>query len=156
MYPAQKELLLGGRGEFLDSAVCHTRVGFGYQQVGGDMARPLLLSSAEALLFSMEGRCIRLSTLISALFCHLCLVCECSAAICSTEVRCRGNILDKSHCFLLPSQLHCYCLRCPFYQEQWLNLYFAVALDRVADMVLCEDGSKGVPCPNKSSGADHS
>ncbi|KAF4788581.1 hypothetical protein TURU_159443 [Turdus rufiventris] len=41
-------------------------------------------------------------------------------------------------------------------QEQWLNLYFAVALDRVADMVLCEDGSKGVPCPNKSSGADHS
>lgn len=65
MYPPQKELLLGGREEFLDSAVCHIRLGFGYQEVGGNLARPLPLSSAEALIFSMEGRCIRLSTLIA-------------------------------------------------------------------------------------------
>lgn len=39
-----------------------------------------------------------------------------------------GNILDKSHHFLLPSWLHCYCLRHSSHQEQWLNLYFVVAL----------------------------
>lgn len=75
MYPAQKELLLVGREEFLDSTVCHTCLGFGYQfgyqQVGGDMARPLLLSSAEALLFSVEGRHVSLSPLIAALISDL-------------------------------------------------------------------------------------
>lgn len=67
MYPAQKDLLLAGREMFLDFTVCHIHVGFGYQQVGGDMARPLSLSSAEALLFSMEGSPL-IAALISDLF----------------------------------------------------------------------------------------
>lgn len=102
-YPAQKELLLGGREGInslwlLDSAECHTSVGFGCQQVGRGMASPLPLSSAGASVCSTEGE----DTSRSALsLLPLCLVCsdtwafsasaQHAATICSTDGRCRGE-----------------------------------------------------------------
>lgn len=56
-----------------------------------------------------------------------------------------GNILDKSHHFLLPSWLHCFCLRHPFHQDNGQTCTLLLPWDRVADIVPYVDGRKGVP-----------
>lgn len=40
----------------------------------------------------------------------------------------QGHHFGQEPLFSFATQLHCSCLRHPFYQKQWLNLYFAVAL----------------------------
>lgn len=52
---------------FLDSAECHTSIGFGCQQMGSGMASPLPLSSAGAThMFHGRRRQVTLSTLVAA------------------------------------------------------------------------------------------
>lgn len=93
----------GGRGGIhslwsLDSAECHTSVGFGCQQMGSGRASPLPLPSAGAPICSMEGEDMSHSALSLLLLSLVCFdTCALSAStqraatICSMEGRCVGE-----------------------------------------------------------------
>jgi len=111
-YPAQKELVLGGREGinslwFLDSE-CHTSVGFGCQQVGRGKARPLPCSSAGAPTCSAEEEDMACSALSLLLFCLVCsdtralsASAQRAATICGMEGRCVGEDIGQEPPFSL-------------------------------------------------------